>query len=123
MTTAFYEIASYHSIVRAKERLGYNEKNALKQINRALERGKTAEQFTSWERDYLQNEGSETAYAVAYNNFCYIIGANGICVTVYALPDWFGKKKHFDGKEKIRNPKVYERTRLPFKEDYVLCDA
>ena len=29
MTTAYYEIASYHSIVRAKERLGYNEKNAL----------------------------------------------------------------------------------------------
>ena len=54
MTTAYYEIASYHSIVRAKERIGYNEKSALKQINRALERGKTAEQFSSKERTYLE---------------------------------------------------------------------
>lgn len=109
MTTAYYEIASYHSIVRAKERLGYNEKNAIKQINRALERGKTADEFASWEKNYLQNEGSETTYAIAYNNFCYIVGDDGICVTMYALPNWFGKKKHFNGKEKIRNVKAYTR--------------
>lgn len=109
MTTAYYETATYHSIIRAKERLGYNEKNALKQINRALERGKTADDFTSWERNYLQNEGSENTYAIAYNNFCYIVGADGVCVTMYALPTWFGKKKHFDGKEKIRNAKAYSR--------------
>ena len=109
MTTAYYEIASYHSLVRAKKRLGYNEKNAIKQINRALERGKTADDFTSWEREYLRNEGSETTYAVAYNNFCYIIGSDGVCVTMYALPAWFGKKKHFNGKEKIRNVKAYSR--------------
>ena len=42
MTTAYYEIASYHSLVRAKERIGYNEKNALKQINRALNLRKQA---------------------------------------------------------------------------------
>ena len=109
MTTAYYEIASYHSLTRAKERLGYNEKNALKQINRAKERGKTAENFTSWEREYLENEAGIGTYAIAYNNFCYIIGADGICVTMYALPAWFGKKKHFDGKERIRNAKAYSR--------------
>ena len=109
MTTAYYEIASYHSIVRAKERLGYNEKNALKQINRALERGKTAEQFSSKERTYLEDKCDETKYAIAYNNFCYIVGTDGVCITVFSLPTWFGKKKHYDGKEQIRNAKAYSR--------------
>ena len=109
MTTAYYEIASYHSIVRAKERLGYNSKNALKQITRALERGKTAEDFTSWERNYLMGEDRDNAKAIAYDNFCYIVGDDGKCVTMYELPAWFGKKKHFDGKERIRNAKAYSR--------------
>ena len=109
MTTAYYEIASYHSIVRAKERLGYNEKNALKQINRALERGKTAEQFSSMERTYLEEKCDGVTRAIAYNNFCYIVSDTGICVTVFALPTWFGKKKHYAGKEQIRNVKAYSR--------------
>ena len=109
MSTTYYEIASYHSIVRVKERLGYNEKNALKQINRALERGKTAEQFSSKERTYLEDKCDETKYAIAYNNFCYIVGTDGVCVTVFSLPTWFGKKKHYDGKEPIRNAKAYTR--------------
>ena len=105
-----YEFITYHSIERAKERLGYNEKIAIKQINRALERGKTADQFTSWEKRYLESESGDTTYAIAYNNFCYIVGNDGTCVTMYPLPAWFGKKKHFDGKEKIRNVKVYTRN-------------
>lgn len=110
MATAYYEIASYHSIVRAKERLGYNEKSAIKQIGRALERGKTAEQFKSCERKYLENIGDQTTYAIAYDNFCYVIGNDGICVTMYALPEWFGKKTYFDGKKRIRNIKAYSRN-------------
>jgi hypothetical protein len=109
MATAFYEIASYHSIVRAKERIGCNEKNALKQINRALKCGKTAQQFTSKERSYLEEKCNEGTYAIAYNNYCYIVSTTGICVTVFALPAWFGKKKHYDGKEQIRNAKTYSR--------------
>ena len=109
MTTAFYEIASYHSIVRAKERLGCNERIALKQINRALERGKTAEQFSSMERTYLEEKCDGVTRAIAYNNFCYIVGTDGVCVTVFSLPTWFGKKKHYDGKEQIRNAKAYSR--------------
>ena len=104
-----YEFITYHSIERAKERLGYNEKVAKKQIKRALERGKTADCFSSWEKNYLENESRENTYAIAYNNFCYIVGSDGTCVTMYPLPAWFGKKKHFDGKEKIRNAKAYSR--------------
>jgi len=104
-----FECASYHSVNRAKERLGLNEKVARKQISRAVERGKRADQFTSWERSYLENEARDDSYAIAYNNYCFIIGQNGSCITMYHLPAWFGKKKHFDGKERIRNAKAYAR--------------
>ena len=110
ITSYNYEIASFHSLKRAKERIGYNKRNAEKEIERALTRGKRAEEYTSWEREYLQGECGETTIAVAYNNFCYIVSETGICVTLYPLPVWFGKKKHFDGKEKIRNMKAYMRN-------------
>lgn len=116
MTTT-YEIASFHSIERAKERIGYNKRNAEKQIERAIACGKTADHFTSWERDYLQGECGESTTAIAYNNFCYIVSDTGVCVTLFPLPVWFGKKKHFNGKEKIRNMKSYMRN------NYVLCEA
>ena len=50
------------------------------------------------------------ATAIAYNNFCYIVSEEGFCVTLYPLPVWFGKKKHFNGKERIRNMKAYARN-------------
>ena len=102
--------ASIHSLERAKERAGLNEKKAEKRIQIALERGRTAETFTSKERDFLERESSDFCVAIAYANFCYIVNENGFCVTMYPLPKWFGKKKHFDGKEKIRNVKAYARN-------------
>ena len=108
--TDIYYTASYHSIERAKERIGYNKKSAEKQIDRAISRGKTAEEYTSWEREYLLGECGKETTAIAYNNFCYIISNTGICITLYPLPSWFGKKKHFNGKEKIRNMKSYARN-------------
>ena len=108
MTTI--SMASLHSIDRAKERTGVNERKAHKMIKRALERGKKAEDYSSWERDYLQGECRENSTAIAYNNFCFIVNEKGICVTLYPLPAWFGKKKHFNGKTRIRNLKVYTRN-------------
>ena len=102
--------ATIHSIDRAKERAGINERKAHKMIGLALTRGKTAEDFTSWERDYLRGECKENTIAIAYNNFCYIVNETGFCVTLYPLPAWFGKKKHFNGKERIRNMKIYSRN-------------
>ena len=108
MTTI--SMATVHSVERAKERAGLNERKAYKMIDHALERGKRAEYFTSWERDYLKGECKGNTTAIAYNNFCYIINEEGFCVTLYPLPAWFGKKKHFNGKERIRNMKVYSRN-------------
>lgn len=106
--TAF-STATIHSIERTKERMGVNEKNAMRIIDRAIKKGKRAEDFASWERDYLLNQGDDGSIAIAYNDYCYIVGENGFCLTVFKLPTWFSKKKHFDGKERIRNMKTYSR--------------
>ncbi len=102
-------MATVHSLGRIKERAGLNEKRAYKMIDLALQRGKTADHFTSWERNFLLNESKNNKTAIAYNNYCYIVGENGFCITLFPLPNWFGKKKHFDGKERIRNIKAYSR--------------
>lgn len=101
--------ASIHSLKRAKERAGLNEKAAEKQIARAMRDGKCADAFSSWERSYLEKEAYGDCVAVAYSGFCYIVNSDGLCVTMYPLPVWFGKKKQFDGKERIRNPKTYAK--------------
>lgn len=100
-----------HSVEKVKERLGINRKYAEKRITDALLRGKTAESFSSWERSFLEQEGKDGCHAVAYNGFCYIVSPYNTCVTLYPLPSWFGHKKHFDGKVKIRNIKKYNKIR------------
>ena len=110
--------ATYHSIERARERFSSNEKTATKNIRLALERGKTAAEFTSKEREYLENVAKGDAIALAYNNFCYIVNENGFCVTMYALPEWFGKKRYYDGKKSIRNIKAYTRNNYTSQDTY-----
>ena len=102
-------MATVHSVERMKERAGLNERKAYKMLELAVERGKTADDFTSWERDFLLSESKNDRTAIAYNNYCYIMGDNGFCITMFHLPSWFGKKKHFNGKERIRNFKAYSR--------------
>ena len=106
-----------HSIDRAKERCHFkNQRTAEKNIARAIERGKRAEDYASWERSYLSKEAYDNCTAIAYNSFCYIINEEGDCVTVYQLPAWFGKKKRFDGKEKIRDYKKYCKNNAAYVE-------
>jgi hypothetical protein len=109
MTT--FSNATVHSIVRSKERLGLNERRAEKTIQLAIERGKDYTEFnSSRERKYLEQHTDSEVYAVAYNGYCYIINNTGFCITVYELPEWFGKKKQYDGKTKIKNMKAYYRN-------------
>ena len=104
--------ATTHSVERAKERMGVNEKRAVKDIQRASDRGKRADAFSSWERDYLDRHSADDSLAIAYNGFCYIFDTNAkICITLFRLPEWFGKKKNFDGKVKVKNPKKYYKLK------------
>ena len=106
MTNTTY-IATQHSIIRAKERINLNEREAIRKIDIALQRGKCAENYTtSRERKYLENQ-SKNAIAVAYDNYCYLFSYQGDCITLYALPEWWEKKKMYNGKEKIRKPRKY----------------
>lgn len=112
-------LATYHSIVRAKERIGTkNVQSAEKNIALARSRGKRAQEFSSWERSFLRHTERYDCQAIAYNNFCYIFSEDDVCITLYPLPVWFGKKKHFDGKERIRHMKKYQRYRM----DYIDTD-
>ncbi len=105
-------IATQHSYKRAKERMGMNRKTAKRQMKLASERGKCSQDFASKERDYLEKVAFGNCVAIAYNNYCYIMDSQGNCVTLYALPKWFGKKKRYDGKELIRNLKVYSKDKI-----------
>lgn len=99
-----------HSIERMKSRLNINERKAEKRLFDAITRGECADAFSSRERAFLANEGRNGCVAVAYDGYCYILNADNICVTLYPLPAWFGKKKRFDGKTKIRKVKRYYRN-------------
>lgn len=99
-----------HSILRVKERAGIKSRRRAETfLEKAMERGKTGTAFSSLERSYLQNIGKNDCSAIAYNGYCLIVGSNRACVTVYELPAWFGRKKRYHGKKRIRNAKKYWR--------------
>ena len=100
-------MCTIHSIQRANERTRYNGKTAVRFVEKGIERGKTAEDFNQDEREYLTNCAYGNCIAKAYNGFCLIISEDGDCVTLYRLPEWFGKKRHYNRKTRIRNAKRY----------------
>ena len=103
-------MTTVHSIIRAKERLGLNEKSAEHLIRNAIERGKTVEDYKPGkERTWIEQRCSEGFTASFYNGFCFILNDNQLCITLYSVPGWFGKREHYDGKEKIRKAVKYSR--------------
>ena len=88
---------SKHSLNRAKERTGMNRKKALKMMELAKQRGITSEDCKwSLDRNFLECRTNDTAVAIAYNGFCFIMDRDTMnCITMYQLPKHFGKKKTF----------------------------
>lgn len=109
MATTTFSVATFHSIERAKKRMGINEKKANRVITNAVEKGKRVEDLSSWERNYIGHEAKGDVNAIAFNGYCYIVNEDGFCVTMYKLPKWFDKKKHYNGKERIRKFKAYSK--------------
>lgn len=122
MKITFFDIQdnpsmTIHSVERVCERQNIKSKaKAMRKIQKALERGSGAECFQSWERKYMEEKKKGNCSPIAYDQYCYIVSEDGICVTVFSLPKYFGKRKHFDGKEKIRNVKKYEKFKVPALE-------
>ena len=101
--------ATYHSLMRAKKRLGLKAEAAKREMKRAFTDGLDASEFDSKEKEYLIGKEVSGAAVKVYRGSCYIFSEEGTCITVYKVPAWFGKRQFFDGKKKIRNPKDYYR--------------
>ena len=108
-----------HGYKRMKERCNIkNHKTANKNIELAFKRGRRVNDFCSLECNYLISKEFDSCYAVAFNSYCYIFNQSNACVTVYALPKWFNKKKQYVGKRKIRNPKKYMSVMTDVIDDF-----
>ena len=111
-------MCTYHSIQRANERTRFTGQAAIRFIKNGIERGKTAENFNQNEKKYLAECAYDNCIAKAYNGFCLIISQDGDCVTLYPLPEWFGKKRHYKAKELVRNARQY---RMEYRHEEVFC--
>ena len=99
-----------HYIDRAKERQALNERRAERAAELAWSRGKAVDDMPSREGNFMRTKQGEGIKVIFYNDFLYIFTEESKCITMYEAPGWFGRKRHFDGKEKIRNVKKYMRN-------------
>ena len=91
------ETDSRHSLNRAKERAGLNEKRAKRMMDLARTRGIRSEECRwSVDRSYLESKANEGTEALAYNGYCFILEKETMnCITLFPLPKDFGKKKTY----------------------------
>ena len=102
---------SYHGQKRAKKRFGIGYEKADSHFEEAKLYGKYVDdyEYRSDEYDYLLSKQRKNGNkAVAYNGVLYIFDGD-ICITMFSLPSWFDRKKHYEGKQQVRNPKAYIR--------------
>ena len=98
-----------HSIMRAVERTNLKTDAAIRMIKRAKEHGKRSAVFPAEERKYLSRMERDGNKAIFYSGYCFILSPDDTCITLFPVPQWFGKKYKFDGKTEIRNAKKYLR--------------
>lgn len=82
---------TFHCEERVNQRSRFNGKTAQRFVENAFKRGKRADNFTSMEASYLRHFERNGLQAYVYSG--YLLLANGDrCVTIFELPNWFGKK-------------------------------
>lgn len=99
-----------HSIIRTEERASVKERVAKRLINNAKERGLAPNCFPLRERKYLESRENEKRIVRYYLGYCFVFSSDFCCITMFPVPQWFGKKVLFQGKTKIRKPKKYARN-------------
>ena len=102
---------TYHSIMRTKERAKLNEDAAKRMIVRAKEYGIPADEFHSEERRYLERMEEGEKKVIYYSGYVFVLTSDSICITMFPVPQWFGKRNRFSGKTAIRNVKKYTKMR------------
>ena len=99
-----------HSLNRAKERAGLNERRARKMMDLARQRGIRSNECR-WmvDKTFLESKCNEDVEAVAYNGFCFILDRDTQhCITVFPLPKDFGRKKtYYRSTERRENQRLY----------------
>lgn len=107
----FESRVTYHCCGRMDERAGLKGNEAVRFAKNAIRNGKKAEDCrSSSEKKYLTEKSHGDVLAIAYNGFCFIVDKTTECaITMYQLPEWFGKQKVYDGKTKVKNAKKYMR--------------
>lgn len=97
-----------HSIERAMERIGLERDAAERFLLNGMVRGKSGEFYSGKEKRFLETHAKgDRLSSIAYNGYCLVMCDDQVCLTVYALPDWFGKKERYNHKERIRKAKKY----------------
>ncbi|MGN1019216.1 MAG: hypothetical protein ACI4O7_02480 [Aristaeellaceae bacterium] len=111
---ALMSCSSRHGFVRTMERTGATDRQALRMIRNAWERGKRAEQLPyPQQRSYVARYDSmlldgRTNLRV-YGNYLFIFTAGGRLITMHQLPQTFSRKRVYDGKTRVRDVKKYSR--------------
>ena len=102
--------ATYHGRQRAKERLDLSDSKTDKRLGRVLRYGKRQDRFShSQQKKYLLSKENHSR-AFVYEDHCYIFDSHtDRCITTYKLPGWFHRGTHYDGKERVRNVRRYNR--------------
>ena len=107
---------SFHGLHRTMERLNCREDQAYRFIRNAYERGTviTALPFAK-QRQYLELRGErygQQEYRV-YKDclWVYSPAPESVLITVFPVPDYFSKRSHYVGKDRIRDFKRYAQEK------------
>ncbi len=112
-------MCSNHSIQRTIERAGLSKKAAIRMIENAWIKGRDSQEFGRREREYLQGKETKGRRMLIYAGYCFLFDEDSVCITMYAVPVWFGKKQ-YQGKMEIKNPRRYYRRYSEHIEDYAV---
>ncbi len=107
-------MVSQHYLERAKERMGLNQSRAIRAEGLVYARGLVSTALPKKERIYMESKETDLSFPRLYNGYIYIYNTEGLCLTVYKAPEWFGKRDRYEGKQEIRDPWKYRRYSLGF---------
>ena len=111
-------MTTLHALQRTNERTGFNLKTSERFIANALERGKRAEDFRDREKDYLLRTVKNNSKALVYNTYCFIFSKENICITMFPVPKWFGKKRRYNSKNKHIREYQKNYNNYEMEDDY-----
>ena len=101
-------MTTLHAVQRTQERAGMSARKAKRFVRNAVKRGLSADSFKSIEHEYLKSyDNKDGCRAVAYNSYCFVVSSEDVCITMFALPDWFGKNNKNKKKQKLRDVTKY----------------